>query len=281
VFTWASSWSTPTLCAYLCQLLVQHQSPRKHLEDAATIFLQTSFLTPSTNECIEQKTEQIQRPLIKHYRNITAVISTQCFDSCWATGRASRLQPTCAMKHKDLLLGDPVLPHHHHTTTVLRPFFRDHPGELVPEENFWTLWCKERLTEAYTPIWLGATPSGLTSVHLQQPPTFLQARRPSYRQTNSVKALTAPSLTQSNLGKTRLVKQKQKVVVAAVVLNRRDVTGLACHLLLCLFSVVSFQLVPTGPPQLNQYQTSIMNTCVRLQTTSISRLLSNWPFSAQ
>ena len=29
-----------------------------------------------------------------------------------------------------------------HTTTVLRPFIRDHPGELVPEENFRTLWCK-------------------------------------------------------------------------------------------------------------------------------------------
>jgi len=28
-------------------------------------------------------------------------------------------------------------------TTVLRPFFRDYPGELVPEEMFfWTLWCK-------------------------------------------------------------------------------------------------------------------------------------------
>ena len=26
------------------------------------------------------------------------------------------------------------------TTTVLRPFFGDHPGEPVPEENFWTLW---------------------------------------------------------------------------------------------------------------------------------------------
>ena len=41
--------------------------------------------------------------------------------------------------------------HHHHTTTVLRPFFRDHPGEAVPEENFWTLWCKGRLTDADTP----------------------------------------------------------------------------------------------------------------------------------
>jgi len=121
VFTWASSRSTPSLCVYLRQMLVQHQSPRKHLEDAATIFLQTSFPIPSTTEYREQNTGQIQRPLIKHYRNITAVISTQCFDSCLATGWASR--PTCAMKHKDLLLGDPVLSHHHHTTTVLRPFF--------------------------------------------------------------------------------------------------------------------------------------------------------------
>ena len=32
------------------------------------------------------------------------------------------------------------------TTTVLRPFLRDHPGEPVREENFWTLWCKGRLT---------------------------------------------------------------------------------------------------------------------------------------
>jgi len=29
--------------------------------------------------------------------------------------------------------------HHHHTTTTLRPFFWDHPGELVPEKSFWTL----------------------------------------------------------------------------------------------------------------------------------------------
>jgi len=47
-------------------------------------------------------------------------------------------------------------------TTISRPFFQDHPDEPVPEENFWTLWCKGRLTEADTPtIRLGATPSGL------------------------------------------------------------------------------------------------------------------------
>jgi len=49
----------------------------------------------------------------------------------------------------------------------LRPFFRDRAGEPVPEENFWTLWCKGRLTEADTPtIRLGATVSGLTSADL-------------------------------------------------------------------------------------------------------------------
>jgi len=50
-------------------------------------------------------------------------------------------------------------------------FFRDHLGEPMPEENFWTLWCKGRLTEADTPtIRLGATPSGLISAHLHHPP---------------------------------------------------------------------------------------------------------------
>jgi len=53
------------------------------------------------------------------------------------------------------------------------------PGEPVPEENFWTLWCKGRLTEADTPtIRLGATPSRLTSVHLHQPPPFFTGQMP-------------------------------------------------------------------------------------------------------
>ena len=69
--------------------------------------------------------------------------------------------------------------HNHHTTTVLRPFFQDHLGEPVPEENFWTLWCKGRSTEADTlTIRLGATPSGLTSAHLHHPPIFFTGRMP-------------------------------------------------------------------------------------------------------
>ena len=65
------------------------------------------------------------------------------------------------------------------TTTGLRPFFRDHPGEPVPEENFWILWCKGRLTEADTPtIQPGATPSGLTSAHLHHLPIFFTGQMP-------------------------------------------------------------------------------------------------------
>jgi len=63
--------------------------------------------------------------------------------------------------------------HHTTTTTILRPFFQDHLGEPVPEDNFWTLCCKGRLTVADTPtIRLGATPSGLTSAHLHHPQFF-------------------------------------------------------------------------------------------------------------
>jgi len=59
------------------------------------------------------------------------------------------------------------------TTTVLRPFFWDNPGELVPEENFWALWCKGRLTKADTlTIWMATTPCGLSSAHLHYPPFF-------------------------------------------------------------------------------------------------------------
>jgi len=83
--------------------------------------------------------------------------------------------------------------HHHHTTTVLRPFFQDHPGQTVPEENFWTLWCKGRLTEADTPtILLGATPSMQTN-QCPPPPSshFLHAGCPSCHPTKRVKALKA------------------------------------------------------------------------------------------
>jgi len=88
---------------------------------------------------------------------------------------------------------DPGLPgkwplNHHHTTTVLRPFFRDHLGETVPEENFWTLWCKGRLQRQ----------AGRHSICTNQCPPppiphFLQAGCPFCCPTYSVKAQKAPS----------------------------------------------------------------------------------------
>ena len=59
------------------------------------------------------------------------------------------------------------------------PFLWDHPGEPVPEENFWTLWCKGRLMEADIPtIWLSTTPSGLTRAHLYHLPIFFTGWMP-------------------------------------------------------------------------------------------------------
>jgi len=69
-----------------------------------------------------------------------------------------------------------TIPTPHHSRFMA--FFRDHPGESVPEEK-WTLWCKGRLTEADTPtIQLGATPSRLTSAHLHHPSIFFMGRMP-------------------------------------------------------------------------------------------------------
>jgi len=68
--------------------------------------------------------------------------------------------------------------------------FRDQPGEPAPRELLDR--CKGRLTEAdIMTIWLGATPSGLTSATSTNPPYFLQTKCPSCRPTNSIKALEA------------------------------------------------------------------------------------------
>jgi len=127
-------------------------------------------------------------------------------------------------------------PPHHHTTTVLRPFFRDNPGETVPKENFRSLWCKGRLTEADTPTTrLGATPSGLISAHLHHPAIFfrpdaLPATQPTaskhWRQTTqpllSVTLLTVLTFllttnadtTTGETNKRQIIKNKYKALWA-------------------------------------------------------------------
>jgi len=80
----------------------------------------------------------------------------------------------------------------HTYKTILRPFFRDHPGELVPEENVWTLLVQGKISRGrHTDH-----PAGRHSIRTKQcppPPSphFLQARCPSCCTTNSVKALKA------------------------------------------------------------------------------------------
>jgi len=64
-----------------------------------------------------------------------------------------------------------ILKTYSHTNNRFMALFRDHPGEPLPEENLWTLWCKGRLTEVDT-IRLGATPSGLISAHVYQTQIF-------------------------------------------------------------------------------------------------------------
>ena len=45
-----------------------------------------------------------------------------------------RLELVCHRCRFHLL--NTLLMHHKYTTTILWPFFQDHPGEPVPEENF-------------------------------------------------------------------------------------------------------------------------------------------------
>jgi len=103
---------------------------------------------------------------MRYLLNITSFLSV-LHVVCWMTETKNVSKGTCTIYSSNVLFLD----NHHNRFTVY--VFWDNPGELVPEENFWTLWCKGRLTEADTPtIRLGATPSGLTSAHLHHPPIF-------------------------------------------------------------------------------------------------------------
>ena len=116
---------------------------------------------------------------------------------------------------------------HHHTTTILRLFFRDHPGEPEPEENFWTLWCKGIFTEADTlTIRLGATLSGLTSAYLHHSPIFFY--RPD--------ALPAAQPTASK--HRRQLAHSDQGEDARVLLN-----GVACTVSVPLLPLISCKLV--------------------------------------
>ena len=69
------------------------------------------------------------------------------------------------------------------TTTVLRPFFRDHPDEPVPEENFGTLWKINRgrhtdHSAGHHSIWTNQCPPP-PSPHIFYRPDALPAAQPT------------------------------------------------------------------------------------------------------
>ena len=102
----------------------------------------------------------------------------------------------------------------------------------MPEENFWTLWCMRRLTEADTPtIRLGATPIGLTSAHIHHPPFF----------TDRMPFLLPNQQRQSTEGNWRIRIREKTLEFSSTVLpapsplllNKWWVTYQLCRVLVC------------------------------------------------
>ena len=97
-------------------------------------------------------------------------IHLRIFFNLWLYSGTCHVIPLVGMSYPHPITKTKPNPNHPNHFAAL---FRDHLGEPVPDQNFGTLWCKGRLTEADTPtIRLGATPSRLTSAHLHHPPIF-------------------------------------------------------------------------------------------------------------
>jgi len=87
---------------------------------------------------------------------------------------AFRLGRRCysSSKRSYLHISVPLINTHTHTT-VLRPFFKNYPGELVPEENLLDFMMQGKITEADKPtIRLGVTSSRLISDPSPSSPIF-------------------------------------------------------------------------------------------------------------
>jgi len=181
----------PTVSKHLRQLA--HSEREKTLEFSSTVIPAPSlYLTVRNMRIIalmhkNKNNNSLSRPLTNDCNSLTYPINAHmqmhnpvCCTSTFGSGRRSRYRRKMSLLAFQMFVCQTY--HHHHITTVLWPFFRDHPGELVPEQNFWTLWCKGRLTEADTPT-MGATPSRLSSAHLHHPifyrPDALPAAQPT------------------------------------------------------------------------------------------------------
>jgi len=114
---------------------------------------------------------------------VVCAVHVLCFTHmCHFTGRLGSLYDQSVNQHTHTRT---------HVHIHLRPFFWDHPGELVPEDNFLTLWCKGRGRHTDYPA--GCHSSWTNQCPPPSSPIFVQARCPSCLPTNSVKALKATS----------------------------------------------------------------------------------------
>ena len=80
---------------------------------------------------------------------------------------------------------------HHTTTTLLRPFFRDYRGELVPEEKLLDFTVQGKINRGRHTDHLAGCHSIRTNQHPPPPSHFLQAGYLSCHPANSVKAMKA------------------------------------------------------------------------------------------
>ena len=142
------------------------------------------------NDCLchmQSETDSCYRYFVRHLFSLHLSLSANLVHAIsgvarWSLGNASCsvvLAPSEARSGAQCHYSQRLQREEPPPQSILWLFFRDHPGEPVPEDNFWTLRCKGRLTEAGTPtIQLGATLSGLTIAHLHHPPIFFTGRMP-------------------------------------------------------------------------------------------------------
>ena len=91
----------------------------------------------------------------------------------------TKIKTTTSLKILTQVQFGHLIPQHIHTQLFYGPFSGTNRVSRCQKRNFWTLWCKGRLTEADTPtIRRGATPSRPTSTHLHHPFHFFTGWMP-------------------------------------------------------------------------------------------------------
>jgi len=144
----------------MCPSLIQIGSKTAEKNSAQT--------NRQTNRRTDRHYENNGHLAVNQYLLLTGTVSQKSMASFHMTLCQQNLQPQQSFCWFFYCISVSHYHHHHHN-----PFSGTTAGEPVPEETFWTLWCKGRLTEADTlTIQLGATPAGLTSAHLHHPPIF-------------------------------------------------------------------------------------------------------------